>query len=423
MIARRTASSPKIAIDLFAGAGGLSYGIGMAGFQVVFANEISPEYSTTLRNNHADTDISVDDIRALDAGKIRRALGLAKGELTLLAGGPPCQGFSINAPLRSTDDSRNNLFTDYLRFVSEFQPQVVLIENVPGMVSFNGGETIKAILGSLVEAGYKATVKILYAPHYGVPQMRWRTFFLATRLPFDPLALFPVPTHSAFGRSNFTSQYEGRSLLLPHERESKRQLLAEATVSDAISDLPPIANAGGEMECDYLMAPLSPLQRELRGTSGTAFNHVCAGLGAVNLQRLPFIPPGGSWRDIPFDLLPAGMKRARRSDHTRRYGRLAPDGIASTILTKCDPHWGTYIHPSQDRIISVREAARLQTFPDRVHFFGSLNDQYKQVGNAVPSILAKAIGRAIYECVERHETGEHVTPTNAVSEPQMRFSL
>ena len=121
-----------------------------------------------------------------------------------------------------------------------------------------------------------------------------------------------------------------------------------------------------------------------------------AGLGKANLDRLPHIPPGGSWRDIPFDLLPTGMKRARRSDHTKRYGRLHPEGIGSTILTKCDPHWGTYIHHEQDRIISVREAARIQSFPDKFRFFGSLTEQYEQVGNAVPPLFAKAIGEAIF---------------------------
>ena len=117
------------------------------------------------------------------------------------------------------------------------------------------------------------------------------------------------------------------------------------------------------------------------------------------------------------------MKRARRSDHTRRYGRLSPEGIASTILTKCDPHWGTYIHPLEDRIISVREAARLQSFPDRVRFAGSLIDQYKQVGNAVPPLLAKAIGVQVRECLSQHATGKLVLPHLSVSEPQMVFGI
>ena len=108
-------------------------------------------------------------------------LGLQRGELGLIAGGPPCQGFSINAPKRSKDDSRNHLFREYLRFVAEFQPRAVMIENVPGMVSFEGGATLEAILESLRKLGYDADVRILYAPHYGVPQMRWRTIILGHR--------------------------------------------------------------------------------------------------------------------------------------------------------------------------------------------------------------------------------------------------
>lgn len=124
-------------------------------------------------------------------------------------------------------------------------------------------------------------------------------------------------------------------------------------------------------------------------------NHSCNGLGPVNLERLKYIPQGGSWRDIPHDMLPTGLKRARRSDHTKRYGRLSPDALCSTILTKCDPHWGSFFHPTQDRVLSVREAARIQSFPDDYRFLGSLQEQYEQVGNAVPPLMAKAIGEEI----------------------------
>ena len=119
-------------------------------------------------------------------------------------------------------------------------------------------------------------------------------------------------------------------------------------------------------------------------------------LGAINLERLKHIPEGGSWRDIPIELLPAGMKRARRSDHTKRYGRLRKEGFASTILTKCDPHWGAFFHPDQDRVITVREAARIQCFPDKIRFEGSRVEQYKQVGNAVPVLLSAAVAKTVH---------------------------
>lgn len=382
------------AIDLFAGAGGLSIGLELAGFNMLFANEVSSTYSETLRHAHPNTKVAIGDIRQIDAITVRKDLGLEKGDLDLLAGGPPCQGFSINAPIRSTLDRRNHLFVEYLRFVKEFMPKVVLIENVPGMVSFESGATVRAIIDSLSDLGYATAVRILYAAHFGVPQMRWRTIFIATRLQTEPLQLFPSPTHNAPARANFTSNFEGGSLLMG-KGEFDPRLPDYVTVADAISDLPEIENGGGQTEVRYQVAAKSEFQRGLREGASVLWNHHCAGLGKANLDRLPHIPPGGSWRDIPFDLLPPGMKRARRSDHTKRYGRLHPDGIGSTILTKCDPHWGTYIHYSQDRVISVREAARIQSFPDRIRFFGTLTEQYEQVGNAVPPLFAAALGRAI----------------------------
>ena len=110
---------------------------------------------------------------------------------------------------------------------------------------------------------------------------------------------------------------------------------------------------------------------------------------------MTFIPQGGSWRDVPVDLLPAGMKRARRCDHTKRYGRLRKDGLSCTILTKCDLHWGSFIHPDQDRVLTVREAARLQSFPDFFEFSGPRTEQYIQVGNAVPPVLGRCVAEAI----------------------------
>ncbi|HEV2610620.1 MAG TPA: DNA cytosine methyltransferase [Noviherbaspirillum sp.] len=416
---------PRTCIDLFAGAGGLSTGLELAGFNVLFANEIVPVYATSLAQNHPQTNVYVDDIRSLAPNNIRNvreSLGLEVGQLDLVAGGPPCQGFSINAPSRSTSDDRNHLFLNYLDFVNEFRPKVVLIENVPGMVSFSNGGTIRAILDSLECLGYKASVRILYAPHYGVPQMRWRTIFLATRLPFDPDSLYPAPTHNIKGRPNFTAKFAGRSLIYSHEHIISCASNAATTVWDAISDLPVIPNGGGDPTMAYGSEPNTLYQKFLRLDSNALTNHQCAGLGSANTKRLPYIPPGGSWRDIPHELLPEGMKRARRSDHTKRYGRLDPNGIASTILTKCDPHWGAYIHPNQDRVLSVREAARLQSFPDRVTFAGSLSEQYEQVGNAVPPLFARAIGYQIQDTLRLYERGEQIIATDVQSQVALPLS-
>jgi DNA (cytosine-5)-methyltransferase 1 len=338
----------------------------------------------------------VGDIREVDPAQIRKGLAMPKGELDLLAGGPPCQGFSINAPIRSAEDERNHLFLEYLKFVNEFRPKVVLIENVPGMVSFEKGETFRNIILALEELGYNVGVRIVFMPHYGIPQMRWRTIFIATTLPIQPELLFPIPTHFASGRANFTTKFAGNKLTLDLDYVSNVAVHpTNTTVRDAIGDLPPIDNGGGALVQQYVMDATSPYQKQLRQNSKELLNHTCAGLGPANTVRLEHIPPGGSWRDIPHDLLPEGMKRARRSDHTKRYGRLHPEGIASTILTKCDPHWGSYIHPEQDRVISVREAARFQAFPDHYRFYGTLAEQYKQVGNAVPPMFAEQLGARV----------------------------
>jgi DNA (cytosine-5)-methyltransferase 1 len=127
------------------------------------------------------------------------------------------------------------------------------------------------------------------------------------------------------------------------------------------------------------------------GAEGTITAHQCRKLGQANLKRIACVPPGGNWRNIPRRLLPAGMKRAKICDHTTRYGRLLSEQTAFTLLTRCDPHWGCFVHPAQDRVLTVREAARIQSIPDRVHFHGSLTDQYRHVGNAVPPLMAKAI--------------------------------
>lgn len=147
--------------------------------------------------------------------------------------------------------------------------------------------------------------------------------------------------------------------------------------------------------CDY--------QRRSRIGSVGVLNHEAPRLSPVNLKRLEYIKPGGNWTDIPDDLLPKGMQRARKSDHTKRYGRVLPDGLASTILTKCDPHWGAFFHYEQNRSFTVREAARLQSFPDHFVFTGNLAEQFAQVGNAVPPLLAQAVGLSLRSVLETED--------------------
>jgi len=381
----------KTLIDLFAGAGGLSCGLNLAGFKPILANEIDPVYANTYKKNHPDTEVIVDDIKELDGKSLKKTLNLKAGELDLLAGGPPCQGFSINAPIRSLADDRNHLVGNYIQIAKALKPKTILIENVPGIISIGRGTVVEQIYKELQKIGYKVSHKILFAGHYGVPQTRFRTVFLAVRGKQKPIE-FPKPKYNASAVANFTGAKE---LCINVPPLFAQQLKPHTTVWDAISDLPTITSGNKEGKFNYLVKPKNEYQATLRKGSKNIKNHVCSKLGKINLERLKHIPQGGSWRDIPFDLLPAGLKRARRSDHTKRYGKLHPDKLCSTILTKCDPHWGSFFHPYQDRVISVMEAARIQSFPDKYVFYGNMTQQYKQVGNAVPPLMAKALGETI----------------------------
>lgn len=387
-------------IDLFAGAGGLSEGLSEAGFHCLYASEIESVYAETFKRNHSSAEVVTADIRSLDADEARRKLGLERGELDLIAGGPPCQGFSINAPVRSVLDQRNHLFKEYLRFVDAFAPRAVLIENVPGLVSFERGATLHAILDSLTELGYGVNVRILGAAYYGVPQMRWRTFVLGLRGKELPSYAFPEPIFHAPVRANFTTVFDGQTLVKTPAPDASAKF---TTVQEAIGDLPPLKSGerGAEVK-EYASKPTCAFQRRARVGSAGVYNHIAPRLSKENLARLQYIKPGGNWTDIPDDLLPKGMRAARKSDHTKRYGRVTPDGLASTILTKCDPHWGAYFHYEQDRSFTVREAARIQSFPDHFIFAGSQVKQFEQVGNAVPPMLAEAVGRSLKTVLEEN---------------------
>ena len=379
-----------LTLDLFCGAGGITEGFRQAGFTCLYGNDVNEWAAKTFSLNHPN---ALTDSRAIESIKpmdIRRQLKLRAGDLDVLVGGPPCQGFSINAPERFLDDPRNKLFKNYLAFIDEFNPKTFLFENVPGMLSLGKGAVFRKIIAEMAKRDYHITAKILFAPHYGVPQERWRLFILGSKL--GESLIHPAPRYFAKGRANFTGGNTMRIKLEDSERDS---LLHHVTVSEAIGDLPKLEMGEGDERVEYPGRKCSAYAKSLRNSSGFTFNHYAAKLAKVNNDRLKFIKPGGSWRDIPHELLPLGMQRARRSDHTKRYGRLHPNGLSSTIMTKCDPHWGPVFHPDQHRSLTVREAARFQSFPDSYQFLGPRVAQYEQVGNAVPVLLAKAIAQVI----------------------------
>ena len=393
LIASEPATQPYLpplsSIDLFCGAGGITQGFKQAGYHCLYANDFMPEAIETFRHNNPTTFAECKSIQDVNASELRKKLDIQKGELDVLVGGPPCQGFSINAPSRFLNDPRNSLFKHYARFVEEFSPKTFVFENVPGLLSMADGAIFQKILQVFNELGYHLSVKILFGPHYGIPQERWRLILMGSQ--YGELS-HPTPTHFAKGRANFRG---GSTLTIPLKAEDVERLLPAVNVGDAIRDLPRLTMGEGAEEVGYTTDPTSAYALRLRNPDGITFNHVAAKLSKQNVERMQHVPPGGSWRDIPHELLPRGMQQARKSDHTKRYGRLNFQGLSGTVLTKCDPHWGTVFLPDQDRTLSVREAARLQSFPDQYRFLGSRVSQYVQVGNAVPVLMARAIAHAV----------------------------
>ncbi|PSM16689.1 DNA cytosine methyltransferase [Nitratireductor sp. StC3] len=366
------------AIDLFCGAGGLSEGFRQAGFHVLAGQDFDEQAGATFAATHHEATFIGGPIQNVTPQQLLKAAGMKRGEADVIVGGPPCQGYSVYNHQRGVDDPRAGLFREYLRIVEGIYPRWIVMENVTGITSIADGGIVREITQGMNQLGYRVEMKVLKAEEYGVPQERRRVFFIATRT--DCPILFPEPTHG-----------EG--------------LEPFVTVWDAISDLPVLRNGAGSDLAKYAKSPQNSYQALLRGDCMQVTNHSAPRLAQINEKRMTHIPPGGSWRDIPLDLLPAGMRRAKRSDHTKRYGRPRKTDLACTILTKCDVHWGAYIHPTQNRSFSVREAARLQSFPDFFKFQGSRTEQYVQVGNAVPPLLGKKVAESLIAASKMKRSG------------------
>jgi DNA (cytosine-5)-methyltransferase 1 len=366
-------------IDLFCGAGGLSEGFRQAGFHVLIGQDYDEAAGATFAATHPEAKFIGGPIENITPQQLLKEAGLGRGEVDVIVGGPPCQGYSVYNHQRGETDPRAGLFREYLRIVEGIQPRWLVMENVTGITSIAGGKIVEEIFKGIEGLGYRVEMKILRAEEYGVPQERRRVFFIATRT--DAPILFPNPTHGP-------------------------DLRPFITVWDAISDLPKLENGDKAGPRSYGKPPKTGYQAMLRGNCTIVENHSAPHLSRLNEERMAHIPAGGSWRDIPRTLLPAGMLKAKRSDHTKRYGRPRKTDLACTILTKCDLHWGAYIHPVQNRSFTVREAARLQSFPDFFVFKGSSTEQYVQVGNAVPPILGLAVAEALLKADKMSVSGK-----------------
>lgn len=343
-----------IIADLFAGVGGMSEGFKMAGgFKIAFAVEFDKDIAHAYKMNHKDTEVYATDICMIDAVELHKKHPV----IDVIIGGPPCQGFSQKGKRLSLDDPRNFLFQQYVRFVNEFHPKYFVLENVPNILTASNGYFRDQIVKAFNKIGYKVKYGVLKASDFGVPQDRHRAVFIG--------------------------QLGKLEVDLPEPNGIK------TSIKDAIYDLPFIASGEGKEEADYDKPPITSYQKLMRGNCRKLYNHVATKHNAVALRRLAMIPKGAGKEVLP-------SEERTKSIYSGTWSRMIEDDISVTITTRYDtPSSGRFTHPILDRCITTREAARIQSFPDSFKFYGNKTSQMKQVGNAVPPLLAKAIAEQI----------------------------
>jgi len=364
----RTIKKP-LAVDLFSGCGGISCGLKLAGFQIIAGVDVEPKYINSFAHNFPEAKALTTDLSITSGKEFMNSLGLIEGELDLLAGGPPCQGFSKNVPRKNRilESSNNQLIKTFLDYAEALQPKMVLMENVAEMKNGFDQTYTEEVIFRLEKAGYTVTSVVLNAADYGVPQRRRRAFFLANRLgvKFD----LPPVTH------------------YPIKKESDAQIqlltpISHISVWDAIGDLPSVANGEKAEKVKYASEPLNDFQKWARTDSTFVINHSARNLKDLQFQRLASLQPGQGLKDLP-------KKLQVKGGYSGAYGRLTKEMIAPTITRWVfHPGSGRWGHPVDVRTLTIREAARIQGFPDVFQFIGSFTQQAGQLGNAVPPLLA-----------------------------------
>ena len=342
-------SRKPTAVDLFSGCGGLTVGLKMAGFRVLGAVDVDPLSIKTYEANHADVTLWQADIRDLEPTEVGSELGLVKGDLDLLTGCPPCQGFSTMRTLNGAfviEDPRNDLLFEFLRFVEELLPRIVMVENVPGLA---GDGRFSVFCDRMKKIGYLGDHRILDAAEYGVPQRRKRLIYLA-----------------------------GLGFEIPFAAGARER----RTVRDAIGDLPKA------------------------GESGDPVHDIPERRAARTMQLIRRIPrDGGSRTDLPEEDQLECHKRCGGFKDV--YGRMSWGNVAPTITSGCfNPSKGRFLHPEEDRAITMREAALLQGFPHRYKFptTGNKSAIALMIGNALPPPFISAHARAIRGALQRIRT-------------------
>jgi DNA (cytosine-5)-methyltransferase 1 len=345
-----------IGIDLFAGAGGLTLGAKLAGIKIAMAIEQDAFAAATYRYNHPEVLLLETDIKEVKEIQID-----SKGEETILFGGPPCQGFSTsNQRTRNAANSNNWMFQEFFRLAKLWRPDWIVLENVRGIVETENGMFLKKIIDTLRRIGYSVTFKVLDSADFGVPQHRNRVFIVGSkkRVKFG----FPAPS----------------STLVP--------------LVDALDDLPELENGNTIDTMPYRSRANSTYADYLRNDLSTCGNHLVSLNSQMVVERYRHVPQGGNWEHIPASLMSNYQDRSRC--HTGIYRRL--DAYKPSVVIG-NFRKNMLIHPTQDRGLSVREAARIQSFPDSFRFLGSIGFQQQQVGNAVPPLLSKAVFNRILE--------------------------
>ncbi|KAG2494496.1 hypothetical protein HYH03_007265 [Edaphochlamys debaryana] len=448
-------------MDIFAGCGGLSEGMHQAGVaDTRWAIEYDARAAEAFALNNPDAKVfcancnvllraamvahgmesdcvsdpaAVEGAEALEPG-LRAALP-GPGAVELMMGGPPCQGYSgMNRFNKGTwSQVQNSMVMAYLSFCDFYRPRFFLLENVRNFVAYSGGRVFRLVVRTLLDLGYQVRFGILNAGQFGAPQSRKRTFIWAG-LPGELLPDWPSPRHVFLSTQlgvRMAAADSGPQAAAPFWA-SRPPLpgapLRTVTVRDAIGDLPPVGNDAREEELPYTGQPASAYQRGIRGQAGaTISHHLVKPMNELNLERCRCIPkgvPGADWRVLQ-DIVARDPSRelfngqplvpwclpntaARHNGWRGLYGRLDPAGHFPTATTDPNPMGkvGQVFHPDQDRIVSVRECARAQGFPDTFQFAGSVQCRHRQVGNAVPPPLARALGLQLRRALQEKRAQE-----------------
>lgn len=405
---------PLRAIDLFCGAGGLSQGFRDAGYEVPFALDFDADSVATYRANHPETHVEHASIVDFDPARITE---IVDGPIDVVLGGPSCQSFSTagrKSGWVSEDDERNDLWEHMFAIVEHVRPAAFLMENVPGMVLWRAGAFGDKILERFRGIGYNVTKEILLAADWGVPQRRRRLFIVGVR-DGDAFA-FPEPTHLGGWRRDTLELWE--------KRRRERGLLEHVTVADALSGLPTVVGEGESARYTAPTRATSPFARYIRRGSRVVHDHDVQSVGADTLELIEQIPAGGTWRDIPPHKLPDRYRGMRRTDSTNLLGRLDWALPSYTVTTQFNNvTTGCVTHPVEHRTLSVREGARLQTFPDTYRFVGSLQSRCRQIGNAVPPLLAHVLAYHLASRLDPAKTETHHRPAPVIKRSRAQANL